>query len=207
MKRILTVALSAVLSIFLSACGGKTESTQPNAEMHSEQPVSAQQNPVKDYMESNFDGEYDVILTDTRTEVRVYGLSKEDTQSLAISLRDLAETVSVSDYSTENSTILYTYQNGELAYDANDTEKYELRGDGTVTMEIYRKIKIGMTYNEVVNLIGADGTPLLSAGEGEYGFESYDWPGANSEYSSASITFQDGVVSAKIQIGLDQDWE
>ena len=210
MKIAHVIALSAALAMSLSACGSQPESgssSQPAQSAQSSTPqVPAPADPVKDYMSANFSGEYDVISTSTRSEVRVYGLSREDVEALVESLDGITENISVSDYSVEGSSILYTYQNGKLTYDADNTEDFSIQGNGAVTMEIYQKIKNGMTYNEVVNLIGADGTPVVSVGDGEFQTESYSWPGENSEYSSASVTFQGGVVAGKLQIGLDQDW-
>lgn len=204
MKFAHVIALSAALAISLSACGNQPESSSSSAQSSTPQ-VSAPADPVKDYMSANFSGEYDVISTSTRSEVRVYGLSREDVEALVESLDGITENISVSDYSVEGSSILYTYQNGKLTYDADNTEDFSIQGNGAVTMEIYQKIKNGMTYNEVVNLIGADGKPVVSAGDGEYKTECYEWPGDSGGYSSVDVTFQGGVVAGKLQIGLDQD--
>lgn len=205
MKIAHVIALSAALAMSLSACGNQLESSSSSAQSSTPQ-VSAPADPVKDYMSANFSGEYDVISTSTRSEVRVYGLSREDVEALVESLDGITENISVSDYSVEGSSILYTYQNGKLTYDADSTEDFSIQGNGAVTMEIYQKIKNGMTYNEVVNLIGADGKPVVSAGDGEYKTECYEWPGDSGDYSSVDVTFQGGVVAGKLQIGLDQDW-
>lgn len=210
MNKLVAMSLSATVLIILSACGDNSEpqqsaqsaSTQSSAQSI-QQSEEAESNPVKDYMDSSFDGEYDVITTDARTDVRVYGLSKEDTESLVANIDGLAENISVSDYTEDGSTIQYTYQNGKMVYDSSNVAKREIQGDGTVTMELYQKIKNGMTYNEVVNLIGADGKPVVSVGDGEYKTECYEWSGDSGDYSSVDVTFQGGVVAGKLQIGLE----
>lgn len=210
MNKLVALSLSASVLINLSACGNNSEpqqsaqsaSTQSSAQSI-QQSEEAESNPVKDYMDSSFDGEYDVITTDARTDVRVYGLSKEDTESLVANIDGLAENISVSDYTEDGSTIQYTYQNGKMVYDSSNVAKREIQGDGTVTMELYQKIKNGMTYNEVVNLIGADGKPVVSVGDGEYKTECYEWPGDSGDCSSVDVTFQGGVVAGKLQIGLE----
>lgn len=210
MNKLVALSLSATVLIILSACGNNSESQQSVQSASAQstaqsimQPEEVEQNPVKDYMDSNFDGKCDVITTDTRTDVRVYGLSKEDAESLVADIDGLAENISVSDYSADGSTIQYTYQNGKLTYDAENVKDYSIQGGGTVSMELYKKIKNGMTYNEVVNLIGADGKPVVSAGDGEYKTECYEWPGDSGDYSSVDVTFQGGVVAGKLQIGLE----
>lgn len=210
MNKLVAMSLSATVLIILSACGDNSESQQSVQSASAQstaqsimQPEEVEQNPVKDYMDSNFDGKCDVITTDTRTDVRVYGLSKEDAESLVADIDGLAENISVSDYSADGSTIQYTYQNGKLTYDAENVKDYSIQGGGTVSMELYKKIKNGMTYNEVVNLIGADGKPVVSVGDGEYKTECYEWPGDSGDYSSVDVTFQGGVVAGKLQIGLE----
>lgn len=210
MNKLVALSLSAAILITLTACSNNSEpqlsaqsASAQFATQSALQPEEADSNPVKDYMGSNFDGKCDVITTSSRTDVRVYGLSKEDTESLVANIDGLAENISVSDYSADGSTIQYTYQNGKLTYDAENVKDYSIQGGGTVSMELYQKIKNGMTYNEVVNLIGADGKPVVSAGDGEYKTECYEWPGDSGDYSSVDVTFQGGVVAGKLQIGLE----
>ncbi|WP_294854699.1 hypothetical protein [uncultured Oscillibacter sp.] len=209
MKKIAAMPLLAIALVVLSACGDapeggeSTASSSVQVEVQSAEPSSAvAPNPVKDYMSANFDGEYDVITTNTRTEVRVYGLSKDDTEALVESLTGLAENIVVSDYS-DDSSILYTYQNGKLAYDSENPTELKTQGDGTMTLEIFKKIKNGMTYNDVVNLVGGDGSLDASGGTAEYKTEIYSWPCPDDIIGSANVTFQGDVVVGKAQFGLE----
>lgn len=72
-----------------------------------------------------------------------------------------------------------------------------------ITIEEFNEIETGMTYDEVVKIIGSEGelTSQVDIGEYEFRTELYVWygltPGAN-----ANVTFQGGKVVAKAQFGL-----
>lgn len=71
-----------------------------------------------------------------------------------------------------------------------------------ITLEKFNQIQTGMTYNEVVSIIGEEGELTsdvdLNMGS-QYVTKSYDWEGKTG---TASITFQGGKVSMKYQYGL-----
>lgn len=72
-----------------------------------------------------------------------------------------------------------------------------------ITMAEFEAVETGMTYDEVVEIIGSTGelTSQVDIGASTYKTEIYTWygvmPGAN-----ANVTFQGGKVIAKAQIGL-----
>lgn len=73
----------------------------------------------------------------------------------------------------------------------------------TVTKEEFDKIETGMTYREVVEIIGFDGelNSQVDIGAGdEYKTEIYTW--ANKNGSNMNATFQGDKVVSKAQIGL-----
>lgn len=73
-----------------------------------------------------------------------------------------------------------------------------------ITSEKFSAIETGMTYDEVVNIVGSDGELLSQSdvgGSGEYKFEIYVWYGV-APGSNANVTFQGGKVIAKAQFGL-----
>lgn len=74
-----------------------------------------------------------------------------------------------------------------------------------VTLEKFNQIQSGMTYEEVVAIIGEEGTILSEVDMNmglEYKTEVYYWY-AVDEISNANITFQGGKVIAKAQVGLE----
>jgi hypothetical protein len=66
----------------------------------------------------------------------------------------------------------------------------------TVTKEMYKKIETGMTYQEVVAIMGAEGEETINSGS----MIIYMW--ANPDGTSLNATFMDGKVEAKAQFGL-----
>lgn len=81
--------------------------------------------------------------------------------------------------------------------------------DHEVTMQEFMDIKSGMTYSEVVNIIGFEGelTSQVDLGEIEILDEKLD---TNTEIyiwknvmSNATVVFQGGKVTSKSQIGLE----
>lgn len=69
-----------------------------------------------------------------------------------------------------------------------------------LTMDKYNQIKNGMSYQEVKDIIGREGTQTMSSGEGKYKVESYKWEGDN--YQFISVVFMGGKVNSKVQANL-----
>ncbi len=69
-----------------------------------------------------------------------------------------------------------------------------------LTMDKYNQIKNGMSYDEVKNIIGSEGTQTMSSGEGKYKVESYKWDG--DDYQFISVVFMGGKVNSKVQANL-----
>lgn len=77
--------------------------------------------------------------------------------------------------------------------------------DTTISMTEFNKIKTGMTYYEVVEIIGVNGELMseVDIGEPEYATKIYTWEGNGYIGSNANVTFQGGKVISKAQIGLE----
>lgn len=76
----------------------------------------------------------------------------------------------------------------------------------TISMAEFNAIQTGMTYDQVVKIIGTDGELSSSVDmfdESEYKTELYVWKGNGVVGSNANVTFQGGKVVAKSQIGLE----
>jgi hypothetical protein len=57
-----------------------------------------------------------------------------------------------------------------------------------------------MTYQEVVSILGSEGTQVTSSGEGEYKVETYKWE--DEEFQFLSVVFMGGKVYSKVESGL-----
>lgn len=96
--------------------------------------------------------------------------------------------------------VLITIQDGAVI---SKTQTAILENNGVVIdLDKYNQINTGITYDEVKNIVGGDGllsTETLLAGISS---QIYIWYGED-EISNASVSFQDGTVSSKSQLGLE----
>lgn len=77
--------------------------------------------------------------------------------------------------------------------------------DSGITISEFNKIEIGMTYDEVVSIIGEEGECFSSLDLGlgsDYKTELFTWNGPDG-ISTASVMFQDNKVISKSQFGLN----
>lgn len=80
-----------------------------------------------------------------------------------------------------------------------------INSEASISLEEFNKIETGMTYEEVCEIIGGEGTlgSAVDIGVGEeYKTEIYQWTGDGSIGANANVTFQGGKVMSKAQIGL-----
>lgn len=77
--------------------------------------------------------------------------------------------------------------------------------EASISLEEFNKIETGMTYEEVCDIVGGEGTLGSSVDIGvgaEYKTDIYQWTGDGSIGANANVTFQGGKVISKAQIGL-----
>lgn len=70
-----------------------------------------------------------------------------------------------------------------------------------ITLEKFNKITTGMTYQEVVDIIGEEGTLSTESSYSSQTMQIYSWSASNG-ISNATVSFMNGKVSGKSQIGL-----
>lgn len=73
-----------------------------------------------------------------------------------------------------------------------------------ITLEKFNKIQTGMTYEEVVEIIGEEGTVNSESNitnDEKYHTIFYSWKAADG-IANANVTFQGGKVVSKAQFGL-----
>ena len=74
-------------------------------------------------------------------------------------------------------------------------------GSNGLTYEKYARISNGMTYSQVVDILGDDGELTSSAGVSGYTLQYYSWTNASGT-RVVVVGFENGRVCAKSQIGL-----
>lgn len=75
--------------------------------------------------------------------------------------------------------------------------------DGVLTQEKFDKIKSGMTYEEVVAIVGAEGKVMSESGEKGTEFHTVMYEFETDGFvSAANMTFQGGKLINKSQMGL-----
>lgn len=77
----------------------------------------------------------------------------------------------------------------------NDDSEY-------ITLAEYNQIKSGMTYDEVCDIIGSNGTESATSSVAGYTTSVITWYGNGVAGSNANVTFQNGKVMSKAQVGL-----
>lgn len=66
----------------------------------------------------------------------------------------------------------------------------------------FESLKTGMTYNEVVSIIGSEGEMSSQVDVAGYDTKLYIWEGEGSIGANANVTFQNNKLVSKAQIGL-----
>lgn len=85
--------------------------------------------------------------------------------------------------------------------EANESEPKEINSP-TISMDEFNAISTGMTYEEVVAIIGSEGEVLSEVDVSGYKTVVYMWKGNGILGSNANVTIQGGKVIGKAQIGL-----
>ena len=78
--------------------------------------------------------------------------------------------------------------------------------DTKISLEEFNQIETGMSYEEVVEIGGGEGTVLSESditGDGQYKTTIYSWDGNGMLGANANVTFQGGKVISKAQFGLE----
>lgn len=80
-----------------------------------------------------------------------------------------------------------------------------INSEASISLEEFNNIETGMTYEQVCDIVGGEGTLSSSVDVGigeEYKTKIYQWTGSGSIGANANVTFQGGKVISKAQVGL-----
>jgi outer membrane protein assembly factor BamE (lipoprotein component of BamABCDE complex) len=96
----------------------------------------------------------------------------------------------------------FMFQGGKLANKAQFGVVES--SDVTVTLDEFNQVQNGMTYEEVVTVVGGEGNMLSETGEKGTDFYTimYDYKGKGDLGANANFTFQGGKLQNKSQFGL-----
>lgn len=128
-----------------------------------------------------------------------------DAQALEQNYPDGNTTLSV-ESDGAGTTIYVTYVNGKQTYSIFGSNAVSQDNPPTISLEEFEQIQIGMSYQEVFDLVGSRGELLSEADLGlgdDYYTAIYSWDGEGSLGANASVTFQGGYVTSKAQAGLE----
>lgn len=99
--------------------------------------------------------------------------------------------------------ITATFRNGELAskFQSNlKSENTDSSSTADLTFAKYNQIQNGMSYEEVVKIIGSNGIQTSSSNVGQTKIASYKWEG--DKYAKIFASFRNNLLSSKSQSNL-----
>lgn len=102
--------------------------------------------------------------------------------------------------SDDTGNALITFEDGKVV--SKTQSGISDKNKKPITKEIYDKIDVGMSYNQVKRLIGCDGELATSSTVNDTSTEVYIWYGDTKD-ANAAITFENDGVTGKTQIGLE----
>lgn len=113
----------------------------------------------------------------------------------AVNSLGLATKSGSSIFGVGQSNYIFDKDDGDLiaVYD-KDSEK--------ITLDEYNRIKSGMGYDEVTEIVGSYGTEMARSEIAGYQSFIVSWDGIGSLGANANVTFSNGKVYAKAQLGL-----
>lgn len=87
-----------------------------------------------------------------------------------------------------------------------DSNDIAAKNDNKITLEEFNQIQTGMTYDEIIKIVGGEGTVLSETNIGnseQYHTIIYMWEGSGSLGANANVTIQGGKAVSKAQFGLN----
>ena len=85
----------------------------------------------------------------------------------------------------------------ERMYENIKNYNYQTKNSSYITLEEFNQVQIGMTYDEVVEVIGGEGDLIAQ----DAYTQTYSWePASSSNMYSVTMTFYNGILSSKMKI-------
>lgn len=196
MKKAIVLAMAAVLALALAGCGSSGSS---NSAGSSSAASSATQTASSAQDSGTIDAKKFKQIKEGMTYKQVVKLIGSEGEEQSTSSYG---GITASTYAWESDnwgTAVVMFENKKVVSKA----QYGVgeSTDVTITKAAYKKIKPGMTYQDVVKIVGGEGELTSSSKVAGYTTKTYTWYGSDLG-SNAEVTFQNGKVQSKAQAGL-----
>lgn len=213
-----------VIVIFAAINGGNNESSSNSNVSDSDTTIQSDNNSNDSTIPtpSNATASSDIVASDSTTdEKESAGLTEEKYNSIETGMTydEVVDIIGEDGTNISESevagikTVIYEWTSSESWGNANITFQNDKvvnkaqfgvsSGDDVeITLEQYNSIETGMTYDEVVALLGGEGALISDTEIAGSTSQIYMWNGT-SLGSNANITFSDDKVIAKAQVGLN----
>ncbi len=205
MKKAIVLAMAAVLALPLAGCGGTSSSSGSGADSSgtassATASVSAAQQADSSATESGtIDAKKFKQIKEGMTYKQVVKLigSKGEEQSTSSYGGITASTYVWQSDGWGSAVIMFENKKvvSKAQYGVGEST------DVTITKAAYKKIKTGMSYQDVVKVVGGEGELTGSSKVAGYTTKTYTWYGSDLG-SNATVTFQNDKVQSKAQVGL-----
>lgn len=199
-KKIYAMLLTLCLATSATACGSNKAPEETKKEETVQQAPEATETPTEAPTEevTKVDNPIDLISTGMTYEEVVAAFGVEGGKMSETTVSGSTVTVWSWNYTDGSGYITVTTQDGIV------TAKNDVRvntATSNITLEIFNQIQVGMTYEEVKELIGSDGTLMTDTNLGGVQSTMYMWKAADG-IGTASIMFQNDAVVSGSQTGL-----
>jgi hypothetical protein len=114
----------------------------------------------------------------------------------------LKDTAAVEDLRAQMDAQLSAASNTRIAGDRRARERSERVARQGVTAENYLRLRDGMTYEQVVEILGRAGTEISSSNIANISTVMYSWQGNGGLGANMNAMFQNGRLTMKAQFGL-----
>ena len=85
-------------------------------------------------------------------------------------------------------------------YRTNTSTSPTKSGNASLTLTKYNQVKNGMSYKQVVDILGSEGIVVTSTGSGKFKTVTYRWIGENNSY--IMVTIENDKLVIKSQNGM-----
>lgn len=131
------------------------------------------------------------------------GGGSEETKSEVEKVEEKVETVPVNKEESKDEEVAVEEEEEVETAEETDQEVKETKDTTGVTMENFNKLETGMSYEEVVSILGSEGEILSESEIAGSKATMYTWDGDSGWGANMNVMIQDGELVSKAQFGLE----